>query len=46
MHRVQERFEQFWFELPALKNIDSGAVSHVQLSETLHPHEAEARVAS
>ena len=35
MHRVQERLEQFCFELPGLKIIDSGAVSHVQLSGTL-----------
>jgi hypothetical protein len=38
MHRVQERLKQFCSELPGLKII-SGAVSHVQLSGTLDPHE-------
>lgn len=46
MHRVQERLEQRCSELPALKNIDSGAVSHVQPSGTFYSQEGEARVPS
>ena len=46
MHRVQGRLEQFCSELPGLKIIDSAAVSHVQLSGTLDPHEGKARVPS
>lgn len=43
---VQARFEQFRSEQPGLKFIDSGAVSHVQLSRTLRSHEGEARAPS
>ena len=46
MHRVQERLEQVCSELSGLKILDSGAVSEVQLSGRLDPHEGEARVPS
>ena len=46
MHRVQERLEQFCSELPGLKIIDSGAVSHVQLSRMLDPHEEDGKLPS